>query len=48
MTYVDWLIYKLIALVVLAFVWGLWRGITGKPLWLEPRDRQAARSRSDS
>lgn len=32
MDYIDWLIGKAIALTVLAFVWGLYCGLTGRSL----------------
>ena len=32
MDYTDWLWFKFWLFIVAAFVWGLWRGITGQPL----------------
>lgn len=38
MEYTDWLWIKFGVLVVLAGIWGFWRGITGQPLELESND----------
>jgi hypothetical protein len=40
MDYLDFMWAKLIALAVLAFFWGLYRGITGQPLVRGQRDSQ--------
>lgn len=51
MEYSDYQIWKAVALVVAAFVYGIWRGFTGRPLGQERRDTdsgpedQAARER---
>lgn len=36
MDYVDFMLWKLLALAIIAFVWGLFCGISGLPL--DPRD----------
>lgn len=35
MEYTDWLWIKFVLVVGGAFVWGVYRGLTGQPLWLE-------------
>lgn len=40
MDYTDYLIVKFIVLVVGAFVWGIYCGVTGRPLGPGPRDSQ--------
>ena len=40
MDYVDDLIVKLLILVALAFVYGLWRGINGQPLSREQSEQE--------
>jgi hypothetical protein len=32
MEYIDFVLWKALALVVAAFIYGLWRGLTGRPL----------------
>lgn len=39
----DFMIWKLIALVALAFLWGLYCGITGRPTGRERSDKPAER-----
>ena len=41
MDYTDYQIAKLIGLAVLAFIYGLWRGLNGLPLERGPLDNQA-------
>jgi len=41
MSYTEWLIYKLIGMVVLAFIWGIFCGVTGRPLWRARSDKEA-------
>lgn len=38
MEFTDWLWIKFGALVLLAAIWGFWRGFTGQPLELEQHD----------
>ena len=45
MDYTDWMLWKLVAFVALAFVYGLWRGLTGQPLQRGPRDTETAGDR---
>lgn len=40
MEFSDYLIAKLIVLAVAAFIWGVYCGFTGRPLWREPRDKE--------
>jgi hypothetical protein len=44
MEFTDWLIWKAVALVVAAFFWGIYCGLTGRPLSLEPNEEEAAES----
>jgi hypothetical protein len=37
--YTDFLIAKLIVIAVGAFVWGVYCGVTGRPLWQEQPDQ---------
>lgn len=39
MDYTDYLIVKFIVLVVAAFAWGVYCGITGRPLGPGPSDK---------
>ena len=41
MDYTDYQIAKLIGLAVLAFIYGLWRGLNGLPLERGPHDNQS-------
>jgi len=43
--YTDWLWLKLIGMIVLAFCWGFWRELTGRPLQRERRDRASGEGR---
>ena len=36
--FTDYLIWKAIAIVVAAFIWGIWRGFNGLPLGVERPD----------
>lgn len=38
MDYTDYLLIKFGVLVLLAAIWGFWRGFTGQPLELEQSD----------
>ncbi|MCW1959786.1 MAG: hypothetical protein KIH64_014830 [Mycobacterium sp.] len=41
MSYTDFVIWKLVVLLVVVFAWGVWRGLTGQPLQpgrLDPPD----------
>jgi hypothetical protein len=40
MDYVEFLIWKAIVLTIAAFIWGLYCGVTGRPLSMAPRDTQ--------
>lgn len=40
MDYTDWMWIKFGVLVLLAGIWGFWRGITGQPLELEQSDTE--------
>lgn len=42
MDYLDYMLWKLAGMAFLAFCWGLYCGITGRPLGREQRDSQAA------
>jgi hypothetical protein len=42
--YGDLIVWKLLLLAVAAFLYGLYRGITGRPLEAEPRDSQEGRA----
>jgi hypothetical protein len=36
--FTDYLVIKAIVLVAAAFVWGLWRGLTGRPMQVGQSD----------
>ena len=38
MDYIDYMLWKLVILVALAFVYGFWRGINGLPLQRGPNE----------
>ena len=42
MDYIEFKVWKLVALAVLAFGWGLYCGLTGRPLVPGRRDNQTA------
>lgn len=41
MEFTDYMIWKLVAFAVLAFVWGIYCGIVNRPLGGEQRDSQS-------
>jgi hypothetical protein len=43
MEFTDFLIIKFIVIVAAAFVWGIYCGVTGRPLWPEQHDTQEKR-----
>ncbi len=42
MEFTDYMLWKALAIVAAAFVWGLYCGLTGRPLGRERPDNQAA------
>lgn len=48
MDYTDWLVIKFSVLVLLAVIWGLWRGFTGQPLELGSNDTTPGRHDSQA
>jgi hypothetical protein len=48
MSHIDYLLWKALGLVFLAFCWGVYCGITGRPLGPEPRDNQAGQDQDST
>jgi hypothetical protein len=48
MEFTDFILWKAGAIVAAAFVWGLFCGITGRPLGREPSDSQAGLAQGSS
>ena len=44
MEFSDYLIWKAVIIVIAAFIWGLYCGLTGRSMRLGPPDNQAAQS----
>jgi len=48
MDYTDWLLLKAGVVLLAAFLWGVWCGITGRPLWLEQSGTADAATPTDA
>ncbi len=48
MDYSDWLWLKLVLFFALAFAWGIYCGVTGRPLGLEESERHTESGRSEA